>query len=322
MARPTNAGPVADKAEVGRQGIGNKLAANRPFIVDNLVVAPWGPGTGQLGHRKPAEGNPEGPMSLQVNADGKIFVLDQVNGRISVFDETGKPSETIPLPSTSVQDFAFNPTGGFVLLDRLSARSLIFVNSHGTEIKRVAIEGKSVADSGAVTAMVAAQDGVWVEYEHKNLTKIATFDGQADEERRTMEGRSFGSDMLLRAARDPRGTAVISAFSSSMALGSGYLAKVDFGAPISQLLEVSGNPAGQVTVAAHLVQEDQTPAHAVVQESIGLAVLSQKGTIERRGELAASDEPDEQFRPITIAPNGSIYHLHIGTNVATIRRAR
>src|SRR4051794_21224892 len=50
-----------------------------------VVRAKWGSGPGELGRDRPKEGNPEAPMSVTVDGEGRAVVLDQVNGRIVRF---------------------------------------------------------------------------------------------------------------------------------------------------------------------------------------------------------------------------------------------
>src|SRR5690606_35959327 len=44
--------------------------------------AAWGSGPNDLGRDRPSEASPSGPMSFSVDGSGRMWVLDQVNGRI------------------------------------------------------------------------------------------------------------------------------------------------------------------------------------------------------------------------------------------------
>ena len=55
-----------------------------------VAVIPWGSGESQLGLRTGKEIDHVGPLSFAVDSANTIYFLDEVNGRISVFDLAGK----------------------------------------------------------------------------------------------------------------------------------------------------------------------------------------------------------------------------------------
>jgi len=61
------------------------------------ISAPWGGQLGQLGRDRPAEGNPEGPMSFAVDGKGRGLVLDRVNSRLVRYGAYGKPEAALPI---------------------------------------------------------------------------------------------------------------------------------------------------------------------------------------------------------------------------------
>jgi hypothetical protein len=315
-------GETADPrvAPLAREGV-------RTMTVEPVVFAPWGSGPGELGHRVARESNPEGPMALVVDAAGWLVILDQVNARLARFDASGRALPAIPLPSETIQDVAQDPRGGYVLLDRLVERAVLFVDADGRPRGRVELEGRGVAEGGGVTGLFVGRDGTWVEYEHAALVRVALPSGEPDPERRVLDGRRTQGGTLVRAARDARGFAVVSVFGepgrARAAPGTGaYLVKVDFGAPVTQLIDVAGTSAGQVLVVAQLETESTEAPYAVASRSIGLALLDRAGAPIARGELPPPEIPDEQLRPIALGPEGAVYQLHVGREGATIRRAR
>src|SRR5262245_58291423 len=72
-----SASPPADLGPRGRAP-----AASAPSGGSVVVSSTWGSEKDQLGHARPMEGNPEGPMSFTLDPKGRVLVLDQVNGRV------------------------------------------------------------------------------------------------------------------------------------------------------------------------------------------------------------------------------------------------
>ena len=294
------------------------LGSARAFSIDVLAVASWGDGPTELGRAHPSQANPEAPMSLAVDAFGNVFVLDQVNARVQVFDAHGGAPTAIKIPSRTAQDLVVDPAGGLVLLDRLVDRALIFVDGSGLEKKRVPLVGSGVQEGGAVTALFALADGFWVETEHTNLVRVALPNGDADPARPTLEGRrpNVGGP-LLRAARDPNGFAIVSAIGSG-----GFLVRVPFKAPVMELDALDADAAGNVYVAAHLARELPVAPFALYDATVEVVALNAGGSELGRFEVPAPYADDEQFKPIVVGKDGAVYHLEVGASAATLRRAR
>jgi len=297
-------------------------SVKRSFVVDIVAFAKWGAGSDELGRSLDPEANSEAPMSLTVSDDdGSVWVLDQVNSRVVVFDAKGVVRKTVPIKIDHAQDLAIDPRGGLALLDRLVDRALVFVDDKGNERSRVALEGKGVDEAGGVTALFAEKDGFWVEYDHRSLVRVALPNGAPDAQRLTIDGRRIpGTSTILRAARDPSGFAVVSAIGSTSS--ASYLTRVPFALPVLQLEALEADPAGNAFVAAHLYEEGPAPKFAIVDEKIAVVALSPAGVDIGRFELPPPDGPEQQFRPIVMSKSGALYHLHVGTTGVTIRRAR
>ena len=91
----------------------------------------WGSGEGNLGHSRPDEANPEAPMSLTVDAQGQVWILDQVNDRLVKLDRNGKVVATVPLTVQSAQDVVIAPDGTALVLDRLVDKSIALIGPDG-----------------------------------------------------------------------------------------------------------------------------------------------------------------------------------------------
>ena len=323
-ALPTlaTASPPSPTAAAGALPVASGGSSTRSFTIDVVTFAPWGSGPSELGHTLPSEGNPEAPMSLAVDDAGSVYVLDQVNERVQVFGAGGSLLRSIPIGSTTVQDLAIDEAGaGVVLLDRLRDQAVRFVDLAGVERKRVAVVGQGVSEGGAITALFAMRDGVWVEVEHRKLVRIATPSGDPDPVRPSLDGRPTGAGApLLRATRDPSGAADVSAIATTRA--GGFFTRVAFREPVLQLLALGDDARGGALVGAQLLREDPYPPYGIAAEGVTVVDLSSTGAELGRFDLPAPEGPEETFRTIAIAPSGDVFHLHVGRLGATIRRAR
>src|SRR5687768_13796938 len=86
-------------------------AGNRSRNATKLAFfSPWGGGEKDLGRDQPGEGSPSGPMSFTVDSRGRVWVLDQVNGRIVRF-KNGEIDGALPLDRPRAQDIAIGEDG-------------------------------------------------------------------------------------------------------------------------------------------------------------------------------------------------------------------
>ncbi len=136
----------------------------------------WGTANNQLGHRRPQEGSPEGPMSFEVDASGRVFVLDQVNSRIQVFQD-GRAPRSIPLPSDTFCDIAADEDGRLAVLDRQAGDELLILDESGRVESQLQLSGKEIPEGGLVTALFSRTDGTWVEVNNEKLVRVADEDG-------------------------------------------------------------------------------------------------------------------------------------------------
>lgn len=88
-----------------------------------LVLAlPWGNGVEEVGIQQ-REGYPfkEGPAAMDVARDGRIALLDHVNGRVLIYDPKSQNFASIPLPFIykGQGDLQFDREGQLVIFDRV-----------------------------------------------------------------------------------------------------------------------------------------------------------------------------------------------------------
>jgi hypothetical protein len=288
--------------------------------VHPVFHADWGTGPNQLGRRMEDESAPEGPMSFAVDAEGRAYVLDQVNSRVQVF-EAGRVARSVPLPSDGFQDIALRSGGGLALLDRHTAGSVAFLNASGQVEREVALKGKGVPEAGAVTALFERNDGTWVEVEHGRLVRVADANGAADVERPEVRGRfaADGSGSLLGAKTGAASASVVRVTGNERMT---RLASVDFDLPLWQLLSLDSDPQGRIYLLASLVKEAETAPFDVIDAAEVLVVLDASGKELARHRLPAQLGPEESLRRARIGADGVYYHLAFDDSGATMRKVR
>lgn len=283
---------------------------------EEVFSARWGGSRGELGRRAANESSPEGPMSFAVDARGRAFVLDQVNGRVQVFEPGAEP-HSIPVPGDTYQDVALRKDDGLVLLDRLSKESVAFADARGKVSHEIPLQGEGIAEGGDVTALFQRDDGTWVEVKHANLVKIADADGAPLEDRTIVQGRFGAEGSVLRASKSGERAAFVAERTER---GVTPLAKVSFDLPVWQLLELDTDRRGRVFLGASLLEEAAAPPFEVLDAREVVVVLDKDGTELSRLELPASTGPEESFRRIRVGADGALYHLAYDERGATMRR--
>jgi hypothetical protein len=287
--------------------------------LERVIAAPWGGGKGSLGHEIPAEGAPVGPMSFVVDARGRVFVLDQVNARVALFDG-GAPAGEVRVPGDTFQDLELDGQGGFILLDRHQTSSLAYVDAAGNIDHEVALVGPGIAEATAVTAIFRRDDGVWAEVEHARLVRVADEQGKAPASRKIVEGRfGEGGRSLLRATLERPTGALISEIPAEGGPARD-LARARFGmfpAAITGLEQLSG---GRVLLSALLVEERAAPPYDVVRAEHALMTFGPDGRQLSRDALPDHDGPEELFRPVRLGADGAVYALRCAREGAEIWR--
>lgn len=286
--------------------------------VEVVLQASWGEGPGEIGRLLPQEASAEGPMSFAVDRDGRVAILDQVNGRVVVFAR-GEDAQTVALPTNTYQDIAIEPSGGLVLMDRLVSRALLFLSSRGEVRHQVQLEGVGVRDGGSVTALFARPDGAWVEVDHTTLVRVTLADGSPDPDRATVPGR-FGAaeGRFIRAALlDPQQAAVSSVARDGQQTP---LARVELAADALQLCALEIDAHGRVFLGATLFREEPDPPYEARGLGDQVIVLSPTGGEIARVLFPPNPGPEEQLRRLRIGDDGAIYHLGLSDEGVTLRR--
>lgn len=298
--------PEGTRETRDKQAAASLSRGSRTRAATRLFVAPWGTGPTSLGRVVPEEGNPEGPMSFVVGGDGTLFVLDQVNARIQVLSPSGEARGAIPLPGDSFQDLELDGQGGFVVLDRLSAASLAFVDAHGQVKREVPLVGPGIREGAAVTAIFRAEDGVWAEVEHASLVRLTDAQGNPDGARATRQGRFAPGGGALRASLVRPSGVEISHLPTSGPAARRVLA---FAHPLSAITSMHVEPTGRIALSAIEYEERPEPPYDILAAHHTLVVLSPQGHEEARVPLPVQRGPEQTFRPVRSGDDGATYAL-------------
>ncbi len=143
-----------------------------PVNGDLLVTLPWGSGAGEVGLLEPSEGLARGPEALSVAPDGRIAVLDCVNGRLMLLDPTGRQLGTAPIP-LSVPRFLAVDDDRLYVLDCDVDRRLVVFDWNGMDMGGVALPELD----DVVTGLFATERGPCVEVAREKVLLLAETDG-------------------------------------------------------------------------------------------------------------------------------------------------
>lgn len=294
-ARPTAPNEaVSDASDALEESLRDAATPRAPS--SSRVVARWGSGRGDLGHDRPQEGNPEGPMSL-VLAGRDLLILDQVNGRLARYDETGRLRSTSDAPTTA-QDLAVAKDGTVAMVDRLVGKAVTLVDANGRKVGELPLTTR-MAEPGLVTAVVIDGKDVYVEKEHGALVLLGTTDGKPAEEAVQLSGRPSKDGALL-----------LTAGLASKAQGRAYLNAVDrkttslrfartilFPKPSQGIVLLDSDAKG--TIYLGVAAGDPGDAYVACLDP-------GDGHVIGRVVLPMSHTAEESFRDFTVGDDGTI----------------
>ncbi|MRG90691.1 hypothetical protein [Polyangium spumosum] len=281
-------------------------AAAPEKAADVLFSAKWGgSGLDELGRTRPMEANPEAPMSVGLDGKGRMYVLDQVNGRVVRVGADGKPETEIPLKQQdAAQDMAVTEDGKVAVLDRFNSKSIVMYDENGSVLGEVPLEGEGLDELGHVTGVFVDGEGVFVEKEHGPLLRIGTTSGQASPERSEVPGRP---------TRD--GLSYIKAGIIEPELGRMYISSVDRttmehrftreyrqGSAVRGILLLDTDKSGTIYLATLLVSEaDEETVILSCHEPL-------KGILVGTAVLPVNTMPEETFRDMAVLDEGGVVY--------------
>lgn len=265
------------------------------------LAAKWGAGQGELGRERPQEGNPEGPMSFAFAGDD-MFVLDQVNGRLSKFDKKGKLQRTIDTKSTTIQDLTVAKDGSVIALDRLADKTISVYDANGKKTGEHPLSGGKVGETGLVTGVFSDGKDIYVEKEHGALVHVGTTDGKAADDTKELAGRPSKDGALLLTAviAAPReGRLVLNAIDRTT--GSLRFARqINVPRPAKSIVLLDSDAKGTIYLGAACGPSDNVAEIACLD--------SKDGHVLGRVDVPLSTLPEETFRDFVVTDDGSIVY--------------
>lgn len=299
------------KIDLGsRRAKSREAAKAKPGSV--VVSATWGGGPGALGRVRPDEASPSGPMSMAVDGRQRMWVLDQVNGRIVRYAPDGSVEATLPIAPETTQDIAVADDGTVALLDRYGSEQVALHDAYGNIVGALPLAGEGVESAGHVTGIFVDGTDVYAETEHGPLWKIGSTGGVPAEPRAELPGRP---------SKD--GTFYVKAGVIEAAEGRAYVAVNDrpseehrftreltMGSTIQQIVLLDTDREGTIYFGAELVvDEPQT-------EVLIVCIDSGAGEVEGTVTVPANDMPEESFKDFVVqADGGVIYALRTESGV-------
>jgi hypothetical protein len=257
-------------------------------------------------------------MSFTVTPAGDVVVLDQANERVVRF-RGGKPVESWATGADTFQDVALLRDGRVALLDRLSLRVLRVLSPAGKALWEVGVEGPGIPEGGGVTAMVVADDGVWLEWDHAHSVRVLDAQGAPDPGRPVVRGRPLASGRLRASAwrLPPSGVEVVTVDRDTDVISAH--AVMAFDDQVFRVVDLDSDGDGNVVVAVHLAAHDELGTQ-VVREHVVMVVLDAALREVERIRTVPSVGAWEQFKEVAVGPDGAVYQVVFLDGGVEVRR--
>jgi len=290
------------------------LTARGPEVVLQL---PWGDGPDSIGRTDPDQASPEGPMSFALGTDGELWILDQVNRRAARFGPDGTLVAASPLPCGTVQDMEVAADGNLVLLDRLVRQSVMVVAPSGQMIREEGLVGDGIADGGGVSAMFAAEDGVWIEFEHTHMVRVLD-ETHRPVKRHLLSGRPADPSRRVVASIDGQGGAYLKLEDLSGVSQARTQLRLD--RRIERIVWVEAQPGRNVLAVFHLMESG--PASSIAFEGVQGVLFDE--LLQERGTFVSpyTIRRWEQFREFRVGRDGAVWQMALTDGGVVVLRWR
>lgn len=254
-----------------------------------------------------------GPMSFAHGANGKTYVLDQVNHRIVRRGKDGSVEGTSELTQRGAQDIAVAKDGSAAVLDRILDKSVALYDPSGALLGQLPLEGEGIDDTVHVTAVLIDGDDVYVEREHGPAVKIGDIHGVPAGARTEIPGRPSrdGLSYLTAGITDgPEGRAYVS--SSERATGQHrFTREMRYKSEIRAIRLLDTDLSGTIYFAVELHEEPSF-------EWVSLQCLEpSKGVPMGSATLPANTMPEESWRDFTVLDGGGVMYAQRSENGVT-----
>lgn len=278
----------------------NAPAAAAPARGRAKFFAPWGSGPDQLGRTRPEEGDPMGPMSVAVDAKGRVLVLDEINDRLVRRTADGKLDAEIRLDQRTPEDVVTARDGSIAVLDRHGDKDVALYDESGHKRGTLPLPG----DPGDVTAIFTDGNDVYAEQRHSELVKLGDTSGNPASDPGTLAGRpSRDGTALLSAVILDAAAGRVRVTSTERSSGTPrFIKDIPLWPVVNQILLLDSDRAGVVYFAAEL----QRPGAAA---AVMLSCLDgATGNVLGGAMLPANTLPEESFRDFAVQEEGGVIY--------------
>ncbi len=266
--------------------------------------ASWGSGPDQLGHTRPEEGDPMGPMSVAVDGKGRVIVLDEINGRLVRRGADGRPGTDIRLDQPTPEDVTVAKDGSIAVLDRHGDKNVALYDASGAVRGKLPLVGGKIADPGEVTGIFTDGNDVYAERRHSELVKLGDTSGTPADPQSTLAGRpSRDGTALLGAVIVDATAGRVRVTSTDRASGATRFSRELALFPVViQILLLDSDRAGTIYFAVEL----QRPGGAA---TVTLSCLDgATGDVVGGAVLPANTLPEESFRDFAVLDDGGVVY--------------
>jgi len=268
--------------------------------MERALFSSWGGGERDLGRDQPGEGSPSGPMSFAVDSRGRVWVLDQVNGRVLRFNK-GEVEATLPLDRRTAQDLAVADDGSVAVLDRFGDEDVVVYGPDGSLVGSIPLAGEGIDGPGYVTGVFVDGTDVYVEHEHGPLIRIGDTKGAPAEPREQIPGRPSrdGKSYLKAGITDAAAGRTYVVSNARPSQEHRFTRELRFDASVWAILLLDTDLSGTIYFA---VQIDEGSEHVVVLTCLDpLTGVPQGSAI-----LPANTLPEESFRDFVVLDEGGV----------------
>jgi hypothetical protein len=244
-------------------------------------------------------------MSFLVDREGRMWVLDQVNGRLVRFGKDGKPEASVPIDRANAQDLALGDDGSIAVLDRHGEADVALYGEDGALVGTLPLVGEGIESAGDVTGVFVDGKDVYVEAEHGPLWRIGDTTGTPADPREQIPGRpSRDGKLYLKAGITDAKAGRTYVIANERPSGEHrFTRELRFEAPVWSIVLLDTDRAGTIYFAA----EVQVGAEGVDPNVVLLTCLDPAtGTPVGSAELPANTLPEESFRDLVVLDEGGV----------------
>ncbi|MBC7364798.1 MAG: hypothetical protein H5U07_09735 [Candidatus Aminicenantes bacterium] len=300
-------------AELRSHGWQEVEKAQPKVQVQEILRVPIGSGEAELGVVTPEEANPEGPMSFTVGQTGELYVLDQTNSRIQVYEKS-QWKRTIPIPARTYSDLEILPGDKIALLDSLVKKEVTVIDLAGkvqasfTLVKPEIPQPEEII--GVYYIATGNWPGLWVRADNQSFL-------MAEKDLRPVPNAIKIPGLLTTDGRRLLKVEIVDEKEIMISRSDEVFSKwknfsVSFPLPLGVIYGVWQDDRNNIYLAANV--------YNFRQERNQVVVLKSEGKEIGRVDLYVSKVPNEVFYPVRVTASGEIFQLAIEEKEVVVRK--